>query len=74
MNDNDTPCTAGTATDEVAASRPASDVPVPLLPKVPKVPIVPKVSKVQQAPPARAPADAFPLDATGWGTCGWPWM
>ena len=19
-----------------------------------------------------APADAYPLDATGWGTCGWP--
>lgn len=21
---------------------------------------------------AAAPADAYPLDATGWGTCGWP--
>ncbi len=21
---------------------------------------------------AVAPADAYPLDATGWGTCGWP--
>lgn len=54
-------------------AQPAGEPPRVLPETVPPVP-APRARSGMPPASARVPADAYPLDATGWGTGGWPWI